>query len=210
MPELKIEGQPWEDDVQELHAAGWTSVMVALWLKSRYGVDVSARGVRSYCARHRAEIDRKYGHLIAPDGRKLESPFRSDEFTDSLGQMNEAIRLQRDRVLTGWRAEQANPNDGVRLNVEVRLWADLVAKEHELRRDYGLAPKAPVHVEVVQEVTMPEIDTRLRPIELARTAEERQLMHDHARLIHELGKRADALEHGGNGHVERGGYGVEE
>jgi len=140
-----IKGTEYEDLIQRLIAAQWSSNAIALYLDARYGYTVDASTIRRYRAQHAAEIADRYPDLAAAATERtyVESHVRSDEFVDVVGSLAELIHMQRQRLEIDLSLER---NEFRKLlpdtRHEIRLMADMLDQYQRLLQDWGVVPKA--------------------------------------------------------------------
>lgn len=191
-----LEGSECEPVLQRLIAARWQSQAIALYLASRFGVEVTSSAIRHYAKRHEDEIkeslpDYDAAGALAEGWREV----AIDEFVDVVGSLGQLVRLQQRRVLVEFELEKKFQKGMDSTRHEIKLLGDLLEQYHGLLQQYGIAPTPDVNVNVRGAMVFGQMPQR-NVIELVQSEEERDQVISFARLVNE---RAPAIEQSENG-----------
>lgn len=191
MPYKKIDGWENVEVIERLHAAGWTSTSIALYVKARYGMDVSASAIRYYVQRKQDEIEERWGEIRAGTAAATTVSQR-EELVDTVGTLGAAIRLQWSRIEKDVQMEQQFPKGFEGTRHEFDVLSRMVGQYHSMLQDYGVAPVAGQEVTVRHAEPEPE-GHGAAVIDVVESEEEREQVIAFSRLVNR------EIESGGNG-----------
>ena len=157
MTTAKIKDTEYEDVVRRMIAAEWTSTSIALYVTSRYGTRLHDSTVRVYRLKNGDEIRDEYPDLAAAGEQAVfkERALSADSTIDTLGKLQEMIRLQEARIVVDVAHEETMGKLFGSTRHEIATLAKLLEQYHGVLQDWGVVPTAGVDVNV--NVDMPQV-----------------------------------------------------
>jgi len=185
----KIKGRDHEDVVRRLIAAGWTSPSIALYIRTRFGVEVHDSTVRVYRLAEGKHIADEHPDIAQASAHKTfaDRHIRQDDFVDTIGVLQEMIHLQRERIEIDIAHEAQMGKLFSSTKGEIKLYAELVAQYQELLQDWGVVPRAGLDVRVeMEQVYSP---AQVMPIIDVMTSNEQDMAIQFSKMVNERSKK---------------------